>query len=201
MNKILLTGAIVIAIIGGVLWYTHEPAQEPTEVLGGTAATMGEPIDIIGTSIATTTTYEYFNAYTEATTTAVKRIGAHIDTLTFFLDAMASTTVHGAVGPVYVSILGSNDQQCDTASTTTSMPNQSILSEIRWFDIGTNLLNLAGSATLPAGTSTMAWSGYGTDGRTQIVLTNVNTKCIAFQANASTTDLNVQMMTKSKLFR
>lgn len=197
------TSKLLVALIGvgiivvGVLWYKHEPVQEP---LKGVVVAMGEPIDIIGTHISTTTTYEYFNAYTQGSTTAIKRIDSYVDTVTFTLDAVASTTVNGTAGLVYFSILGSNDRDCDTATTTTSLTNTVITTDIRWFDLGTNLLNLAGSATLPTATSTWVLSGYGTGARTQIVLTDVNTKCIAFQANSTTTDLQVQMVTRSEIF-
>jgi len=193
MNKLLISIICVGVIVAGVLWYAHEPANGEVE-LGDYTAPVGMPVDMIGTQNASTTVGEYFDALTSASSTAIKKIGTYIDTVTFTIHAVSATSTADA----YFAILGSNDQNCDTATTSTSYPNQSLKNEIRWFDIGQNLLNLTGTLTFAStGTTTLEWIDIvAGDGR-QIVLTDVNTECIKFEMNAADLIAQVQMVTRS----
>ncbi|MBU1145664.1 MAG: hypothetical protein KJ971_07445 [Firmicutes bacterium] len=186
----------------GVLWYSHEPTQEMAIESLGAVVPMNVPIDILGTRAATTTTYANFtgNLAAGATTTTKKRIGNYVDMVTFDIFAANASSSPGVGMTAYFSVLGSNDTGCETATTST-IYNVPITSEIRWFDIGRNTVNLANSLTLDTSTTTFPWTGILVGDSTQIVLKDVVAECIAFQANASSTSLNVQMTTRSSFYR
>lgn len=191
MKKIII-GLVIIAI--AFLGYYFFKSDTAAENLGAVIPT-GMPIDVIGTRVGTTTTGVGFYGLFAATTSVISRIDSYTDTVTFTIDAVSASSS----GAAHFSILGSNDLQCDTASTSAGTMNTVVTTDIRWFDLGTNLLNLAGTATLTTGTSTYAWTGITSGDRKQIVLTDVNTSCLKFEANASSTILQVQMLTRSKL--
>jgi len=155
------------------------------------ANTSGEPVAIVGTRTGTTTTP--VNFYTYATTTYPVSIGANTDTVSLLFN-MATASSSGA--NAIFSLYGSNDWDCNTATTTT-IYNLPIKSEITWYDIGSHIINATGLTSLPTATTTFALASN-VPARRQITLTNMNSKCLAVEINASSTTLYVEMMTKGK---
>lgn len=184
----LLTLIMVVAI--GVIVYQGDVKQSVKEVLGGQAGTI---IELVGSRVGTTTTAVAFTD-NSATSTYPLEIGREYDTVDFSI----KTTAYGAGGDnnAKFSVLGSNDFDCDTASTSTSFISTVLTSDINWFDISSHIANLAGSKTLNAGTSTIAWYPTAIEQGTVLTLENLNTRCLALQVSASGTSLFIQAQKK-----
>lgn len=149
--------------------------------------------DVIGTKTGTTTAGVLFNSLDNGTTTYVTKIGNNINQATYTFNAKNASSTPS--GQVYLSFLGSNDDYCETATTTT-IYDVVTKSQINWFDIGTHLRELAGSQTLGAGTSTMSWAPTGVGQNRTVSLMDLNYECLALQVNASSTELWAQVKMK-----
>lgn len=179
---ILLGIAVVIGILLGVSYF-----KDRTAFAGLSSAAR----DLVGTRVGTTTTPVLF--YTpSATTTYPILIGGDIDTAVISLIATASTT--GSL--MNLAILGSQDSQCDTATTTTSLPNTIVTGDINWFDVSSNIKDLAGSTSLTGTTTVISVSSTAASYGKEIVLTDLNVRCLALQVNASSTNLYSQIRIK-----
>lgn len=195
MKKILSTIGIIGVIAVAV--YTTYLATGGTggELLGGQLSdTSGTFVyyagDLIGTKTGTSTSpVGFYGDNTVASSTYTTKIGNRYKDLTFYNQAVNASSS----AMVYFSVLGSNDMDCDTATTSTSLANTIVTGDINWFDIGQNVKNLAGSQTL-AGTSTIAWDTSGADGTgNTFTLTDVNTECVRLEVSASSTELWTQL--------
>lgn len=196
-KKVLWVSLAAVGIIVLVLLLPNKSEEPKEPEMGVTSNTSGEPVVLIGTRVSTTTTGVSFPNYTAGTTTYPFRIGTHTDDTSIFLKITnASTTAQGQ-GSVYLSILGSNDPSCDTASTTYSVPNNNIItSDIGWYDVSQHILNLAGSRTLSTATGTINWQAVGVGEGREITLENLNSKCLALEVNGSSTVIYAEFTTK-----
>ena len=178
--------AIIGLLVGGLVWFSWPKAQK-TE-----GAILAGPVDLIGSRVGTTTTGVYFSSFNVASTSAITRINGADEVMFTLLATKASTTPGGSVR---LSFLGSNDYDCDTATTTT-IYNKVIMSDINWYDIG----GLAGSQTVPTGTSTLVWVPSAAGQAETITLENekLNFTCIKAVVSASSTEL--YMTSKTKIY-
>lgn len=191
MKKTILTITAIIAVaVAGYYFYTT------SKVAGVTARTPGVLYNVIGTRIGTTTTEVAFPSEAlKATTTYPIQMQTSVDTATFYIQAVeASTTAH-----VDLQFLASGDYGCGTATTSSPILNQPLVTEIEWYDVGTTLLNLAGSATIPVATSTVIWNPTVGEQFRTVTLTNLNARCLAVRASGKDVSLYVGVMTKSHL--
>lgn len=154
----------------------------------------GEKTDIVGTNVGTTTTGVSFYARVASTTYPVK-LGADKKNVTLFLKSLATSTSEGSVS---FSILGSNDRECYTASTSAGTLNSVLTSDINWYDIGDKVVNATGLTSLNSATTTFTWMTNGTAKGKTLTLDNVNAKCLALEVAASSTVLHVEVMTRDK---
>lgn len=192
INKKNIVGILFILI--GVLYLGSAIITQ--NAYGLSANTSGEPIDVIGSKSGTTTTGVVFPGKFTATTTAVVGIGQNTDTATFtFKTVNASSTPSGEVS---FTILASNDYYCDTATTTTIYSYIPEDNMINWYDVGTYAINGSQTVAIPVATTTFSWFPTGAWQNKSITLTNLNSKCLALQVNASSTELFVQLVTKGK---
>lgn len=152
--------------------------------------------DLVGTKTGTSTVYVGFYGNLTATSSYVKRISSNYDTLSISLSGNASSTPIEAPGKFHFSIYGSNDDYCDTASSTT-IYNTVTTNQINWYDIGGHVANLAGSQSL-TGTSTIIWTMAGEQSRQgkELTFENINYDCIKLDANGSSTELFAQIRLK-----
>jgi len=181
---------IIVAFIGVVISVKREKTEEEIS-FGGQA---GNIVDVVGTRIGTTTTAVSFSN-NSATTTYPILLGREYDTAIFNIKAKTFET--GGGNNAHFSILASNDFNCDTASTTTTMDNVVVKSDINWFDAGRHLMNLAGSKTLDSGTSTIVWIPLAAGDGTVLGLENLNYNCLALQTTASGTAMWIQLERKN----
>ena len=186
----LLLGCAVV--IGALLG-----ASYLTKVFGANTITSlalnGSPVNLIGSQVGTTTTAVGFYELAASTTYPV-RIGANTDTVAITLLALEASTSGATVN---LSLLGSNDRYCDTASTSAGTLLTTVTGDINWYDVSKNILNLAGSATtISTATSSIQWTPTSGSGK-QIVLTNLNAECLALEVSATSTRLMSQVITKS----
>lgn len=148
-------------------------------------------VDLIGTRVGTSTTGVAFTS-TSTITSYTKFVGSDVD------EAILSITPTAASSAtVLLNVFGSNDSQCDTATTTSTTLANKV--DINWYDLNTNILNLAGSnSAIVAATSTITWSPTGAKQGKQLVLTNLNNQCLRFDVAATSTTLYAQLKTKQK---
>jgi hypothetical protein len=160
--------------------------------LGGPhATTTGQAYNIVGTRIGTTTTGVY-KASLGASTTYPVWIGDHVDTVSIFVDIInASTTPNGTLN---MALLASNDDNCETDASAELL--RTTRQDVRWFDVGRNLKDLAGSLTQNLATTTLSWTVL--QGQNDVLtLTDLVARCIAVEVDASSTEIQIQATTKS----
>lgn len=189
MKKILIGGLAVVAIIAVTAFFITRDKEEVVGATPSAGAEIDYASDVIGSRTGTTTIGAYFATETASTTYRVRTGGASQAVFTVLV-THASTTAHASF-----NFYGSNDWDCATASSTGGNLNPILTSDINWYDIGTHLNNLAGSATLSTATSTISWTptaGASND----IVLTNLNYECIKVDASALASILLMQVRLK-----
>jgi len=156
--------------------------------------------DVVGTKVGTTTTGVGFYGANTGTSTYVSKIDGTINTAvyTILFKAASSTPATGASN-LHVSLLASNDDYCNTATTTT-IYDVVTMDQINWFDAApfiTGITDASSQLTPLAGTSTLVLNTTAMQGRgKQILLTNLNAQCLALQVNSSSTLLHIQLKTK-----
>ena len=180
---------MVVAIVGGVWYFSHKEAIK-TGAESSAGAEIDYASDIIGTRVGTSTVGAHFEA-TSATTTYRIRTGGASTAIFTLLATNASST--GNAGATF-NFLGSNDWDCATASTTTGILNPILTTDINWYDIGYNVVELAGSQALGA-TSTIHWTPTTGLGKT-LTLTSLNYECIRIDVSASSTEMLMQARLK-----
>ena len=185
----LLLALIIVVIIGVGILYNKEPISEPTSELFSLGGQAGHFVDVVGTRIGTSTTAVAFTN-NDATSTYPILIGREYDSVSF--NIQAKTFGAGGGNNAYFSIFASNDYDCATASTTTTMANTVVTGDINWFDAKVYLRNLAGSSTLNSGDAMITWIPVEALEGIIIPLEGLNTNCLALEINASGTEMWVQ---------
>ena len=189
INKKNIIGVLFILI--GVLYIGN--AIRTQLVYGLSGNTAGIPVPIVWTHTGTTTTGVGFYCRFTASSTYPVLVGAETDTATLTFKTVSASTTPG--GEVAFSILASNDWSCETATTTT-IYNYPLKQEINWYDAGTFVVDRSQSLTIPVATTTFKWLPTGANQNKSITLTNLNSRCLALEVNASSTVLFVELMTK-----
>ncbi len=180
---------IGIIFIVGFLLFIKVPVSDQTN-FGGIP---GAPIDVIGTKSGTSTTAVTF-VNNSATSTYITRIGKNADQVTYTFNN--KTYVAGGGVNAQVQIMGSNDFNCATASTTTGVLNPILVRDINWFDAGQHYRGLTSSLTQSNGTTTFAINPTGVMQGKEITLENLDYECLKMYISASGTSLWVQTITK-----
>ena len=192
MKKLLIIGGIIL-ILSGAFYFNS------TKQVQGKAASsfVNYASDIIGTKVGTTTTMVGFYTNMTASSTYISKIGGQADMATYTFEASASSTPSGQVA---VSFWGSNDDGCETASSTTSFDDIVLTGDVSWFmlnsyQLGTSATHLA---TLPTGTTTLNWFPLGNVplNKQNIILKDLNYECLRMDLSASSTKLRAQLKIK-----
>jgi hypothetical protein len=149
-------------------------------------------INLIGTRIGSTTVPVAWYGNLAASTTYPLYVGGKTDEAVFSFNAVnASSTSR-----VHLSVLGSFDTGCETATTSTTALNQLLKSEIRWFDASNHIKGSSAVSSFTNGTSTLQWVNP-TPGQTkELILTDLDMQCVAIEANASSTTLQARYQLK-----
>lgn len=164
--------------------------QQETENMGGMSSQARDIFGVKGT--ATSTTPLGFYGANVASTTYPVFVGQDTDLaiISLYTDVASSTANW------QLSILGSNDSACDTATTSPDVGNPVLVADINWFDIADHLTNKVHPTSLGIGTTTIPYlNPAGGTGRT-LILENLNYKCIALNVSASSTTGWAQIQTK-----
>lgn len=161
----------------------------------GVAVLSGDPFDVVGTKVGTTTTGVYFYALDYGTTTYPIMIDPLASEGIFTIKPMDFSSSTAAL---YLSLIASNDTSCDTATTSTSYANTITTKQINWFDAGNYLLGATQASALTQGTTTVAYNL--TDKRTNemIFLQNLNSRCLGLQVSGTSTAVWIQFKQNSK---
>lgn len=191
MKRILIGGLILIILIAGGIWFKTYLTWRESNVGKATSEFIKYTGDVIGTKNGTTTTFVGFYGAHTATSTYISKIGA-ASTATYGLQVGNASSS----ADVQLSIFASNDDSCDTATTTT-IYDVVTMSQINWFDAKPFLFNDNTAQTLTNGTSTLTWntSNGGKTGRT-LLLTNLAAQCLRLDVNASSTELRAELRLK-----
>ena len=172
---------VILGLIVWQLWPEAKPVQG--DVISGNT-------DVVGTRVGTSTQGVYsVGAY--ATTSYITKISNLVDLATYTIKIQEASTTPG----LFVSFWGSNDFDCNTATTSTILKSQVLMKDINWYDIGLHITELAGSQTIPAGTTTLNLIGSSAIGK-DITLVNLNYGCLKIDLSASSTRTLIQLKTK-----
>ena len=198
----ILTAGIVVGIVllAGILM-SQDKNAEPTFGAANpyvtTRGNMGEVKDVIGTGAigtATSTTGVAFIDTLAASTTYPVFIGAESSEAVITFKATAITAFTPFVN---FSILASNDYDCATASTTYNATfDNKLTTDINWFDASVHIKDLAGAASVTNKPAIIPWSPVAVGDGETIVLTNLNTQCLAVKISATSTSIYSQIVTK-----
>lgn len=200
LKNLLSYGALIMVVIIGVLLLTGKGEDI---MLGGQSNPV--PIDLIGTrgiGAATTTTAVGFSITgsggQSASTTYPLKIGNEQDLLIFSIYAQLASTSANAV----FSVLGSNDADCDTTATSSthsaySTYHNTVINDIHWFDLGDHYKNKVHSTSLAVATTSISWINPIVGTGRELILEDLNSKCVALQVSGSSTALWVQVRTKN----
>jgi hypothetical protein len=192
-----LIGGIIILILG--VWFfsqTQDVSALPSSSFQNYAS------DVIGTKTGTSTAGVGWYGANAATTTYITRLGSNINNVVYtFLIQSASTTPAAGAANLHMAILASNDDYCDTATSTTVIWDHPNSRDINWYDAAPFLAGFTDTAstqlTLNVGTTTIVWNTTaGIDKGRQLLLTDVNARCLALQVNGSSTVVWTQIKTK-----
>ena len=185
--------------VAGDAYITYEKSEAPSDMLGsgtivnprseGRDVYSGEPFSILGSRTGTTTTGVYFGAPAASSTYPILLDPISREGVFTIGILNASSTPSGLLT---MTILSSNDNNCDTATTTTSFANTVLTTDINWFDAGTYIRNSATITSLSSATSTISFAPTAAQQNRQIFLEGLNSRCIALEITGSSTEAWIQ---------
>ena len=149
--------------------------------------------NIIGTRVGTSTTGVNFYA-ADTINTYTTFVGDSVDSAIYTI----KTTDASSTANVKFQLFASNDDQCDTASTSSN--TVATVSQINWYDAAPFIVNLTASTTLigiQSATTTIDWSPTAANQGKNLILNNINTRCLSLRVIASSTSLFAQLKTKT----
>lgn len=198
MKKHYLIGGLALVLIIGatIFWPKDNIPKDQDEEQNIGLVFRSYASDVVGTKVGTTTTGVQFTD-NAATTTYVSKIGGLINTAVYTFGIKAASSTAAGESNLKMSILASNDDHCDTATSTT-IEDLVATGEVNWYDAAPFLLNGASEQSLTNGTSTISWitSGLGPGNGREVLLTDLNAECLALQLNGSSTRVWAQIRTK-----
>ena len=181
-NKLLLV-LIGLAIIGTIGFFFKEKLTMGAMIYPATFT------NLIGSRVASTTTGVAWYDYGAASTTyPFALLGSSEATIVFSATNASSSAYAG------FSILGSNDPNCSTATTTTIF-NLMTKAQVRWFDATPFLDNAALITSFSNTTTTLPWVNPSLNQRA-LHFTDLNMEFLAVEVNASSTVLYGQYKLK-----
>lgn len=171
-TKAILSTLFVMALVIGAVFYLSQKKA--------IAGLSGSTVDIVGSRVGTTTTAaNFFGLGQSGTSSQAVYLKGFADLLvTTFKITGASSTPSGRLT---YQFLGSNDSSCATASTTTSMADTVVKSDINWYALGTE-----GTITATGALAT----------GTVVSLQNLVWECVRVEVNGSSTSALVQTRVK-----
>lgn len=193
MSKKILIGGVIL----GVALIVLNGVLEAQPALGMASSSFFKYTgDVIGSKTGTSTVYVEFGTNStggrSATSSYVTKIDNRSTVAYFFQVGAASSSAD-----VLFSILASNDDYCDTATSSADYGDPVIKSNINWFDAAPFLDGHAAQSLTNGSSTPGVWNtsnGAGT-GRT-VLLTNVVAQCLKLDINASSTKLRAEIRTK-----
>lgn len=189
--------AVVLAIVVGIASYVGY-ITKTDQALGLADSSFAKyATDVIGTKSATTTTGVNFRVTStggqSATSSYVSRIGENTNEAIYTIMATAVSSTANAV----FEIQGSNDDYCDT-STSTTIYDIVTTDQINWFSAGDHLKGRSQGTALSSASSTAAvvWTNPKQGEGQEIILENLNYECLRLNVSGSSTVLWAQINTK-----
>jgi hypothetical protein len=144
-----------------------------------------QPRDVFGTQIGTTTapttSGSFFGDYAaNSTTSSVLLLDGTTDIVLLTMKALTASS-----SAFYEwNVFGSNDTNCDTATTSTIF-NVATVSQINWYDVDPTNSRTSGRSTNPGNAT-----------GTSVLFNNLNWRCLKVLANGSSTTVLMQIKEK-----
>ena len=152
--------------------------------------------DVIGTKSATTTAGVGFSITStggqSATSTYVTRIGGNKNQAIYTNNIKSASTTANLL----FAFEASNDDYCDTATSSPDVGDPVITGDINWFDIANNFTNKTHATSFDNASTTLAWTNPKAGAKETIVLDNLNYECLRLSVSGSSTVLHTQIRTK-----
>ncbi len=154
----------------------------------------GEAFDLVGTRVGTTTTGRYWGTPSTGTSTFPVLLNPLADQGVF---TIKPTNASSSAALLTFGLWSSNDPYCDTATTSSQTLNQPLVGEINWFDAGDLVLGATQDNPFTA-TSTITFPISNTNINRQIIVENLNSRCLALDVNGSSVAAWIQFKQNSK---
>lgn len=192
------------SLLGYASWQAFTQPGEAQGVLGGANATVdatfvtGSPQygtqDVIGTHVGTSTLGVSWTTI-NVTNSYISDIGS-AKQATYQLKVTAVTTTANSAN---FRVQGSNDNLCMTQVGSVNATTNTVMADINWYDAMNHLQGRVEPTSLTAGSSTivMPWLNVAAGDTAEILLTNLNFRCLKFLASASSTQLYVGLNTRN----
>lgn len=181
-------------LIAGIIGYQFNQPANGEENLGFNAVYYAG--DVIGSKVGTTTTGVDFGVIAangrSATSTYVNKIGNNIKQATYTFKALKASST----ADMLFAFEASNDQDCNTASSTTSISDMVLTGDVNWFSIPNNFTNKVHATSLSNASTTLPWSNPQAGQGTTAVLDNLNYECLRLSAQGSSTQMWAQIKLK-----
>lgn len=152
--------------------------------------------DVVGTRTGTSTAGVIFQN-NSATTTYPTWIGGEIDSAVYTFSVESASTTAQGISNLTFYLLASNDNGCDTSSTTSGAMNPILKKDINWFDASAFVKGSSGVTSLGVATTTWVYTTSGGTGTgKQLALEGINAQCLSLWLSGSSTITHVQLKTK-----
>lgn len=172
---------------------------EIEETLGGTPTATTTIVeyatDIVGTKVGTSTTGVGFYEPSAATSSYPIFIGNR-DLAIYTIKILGASTTNGA--NIRFEIDGSFDDFCNTASSTYGILDPVLIRDINWYSAGDHLKNKVHSTSFgnSSSTASLLWDNPVAGASNEIILTDLNYRCLRLNVKGSSTITWVQLRTK-----
>lgn len=210
MNKLSVTlGAlllIVLSLIGGEYLGDRQANREPIPDLGGanapvvstfnttTDSYLNNAQDVIGTHIGSTTVGIPWPTI-NVTNTYISKIGENKTIALYQFKVTAATTSQNSL---VTTVQGSNDYLCETQASNASSTTDVVQSNINWYDAMSHLVNRVHPTSFSVGSSSLMipWTNVAVGNTAELLLTNLNYRCLRLLVSASSTAVYAGLTTK-----
>lgn len=150
--------------------------------------------DVVGTHVGTTTAGNFF--YTiDATSSYISKIGNEKSFASYQIKIVGVTST---INNLNLSVQGSNDYLCDTQAGSASTTTDVVQANINWYDAMVYLRNRVHPTSLVSNSSSliMNFTNVLAGSGQEIVLTDINFRCLRLLVSASGTQPYVGLNVK-----
>ena len=176
--------------------YLHYKTEEEQSLGKASNEFVNYAGDVVGSKSGTTTTGVNFSVTStggqSATTSYIKKTGGIQDIAIYTIKVLEATSSNANLN---FSFLGSNDYECETASTTSSIDAITV-PDINWFDVSDHLKDRVHSTAFSSATTTFSWINPVSESGKVIILEDLSYECLRLDMSGSSTVAWIQLKLK-----